>query len=170
MSDREQAEYATDPDEDLGTVLSAEDLNDEDWSEPEAEEMDNYAADSVEMAAGGHPDPVLDEATEAKPDLQNERREATASPLALGTLFFLATVVAAVGLGYGVMIALGGSPAQLLDFGGLLAFDRILNFDAHPANLFWLLAVAVTVLVGDNVTVGKTGRSVAVAGSVTLTA
>ena len=146
MSDREQAGYATDPEEDLGAEFSAEDLNEEDWSEPMSEELDNYAADSVETMAAEHRDPVLDEAMEAETDPQASRRDALSSPLALGTLFFLATVVAAVGLGYGVMIALGGSPAQLLDFGGLLAFDQILNFGAHPANLFWLLAAAVTVL------------------------
>ena len=146
MSDRDQTAYTADLGDDLDSDLSAEDLAEDEWTEAMDTEGDHYATGDLAGGDGGQPDQVYDDEAAAESAPYPERRESFAPPMALGMLFFLATIAAAVGMGYGVMMALGGHPSQLLDFKGLLNFERFFAFGENPANLFWLLAFAVTVL------------------------
>lgn len=146
MSDRDQTAYTADLGEELDNDLSAEDLSEDEWSDSMDGEVVHYADEDYAAVGGDSQVPTYENDLEATPPPSQERRETFAPPLALGMLFFLATIAAAVGIGYGVMLALGGHPSQLLDFDGLRNFDRLFAFGEHPVNLFWLLAIAVMVL------------------------
>ncbi len=114
-------------------------------AEPPADEWVDPLEESYEAAA--EPSGLTHRAgVPAKQPLPPPQRKRSASPAALGLLLFVATLVAGLGLSYGVLMVVGGSPQQLLNFDGLMRVDRILAFDLYPTNLFWMMAVGAALI------------------------
>jgi len=109
----------------------------DEWVDPMEESYESSAEPSGLSHRAGVP---------AKQPLPPPQRKRSASPAALGLLLFVATLVAGLGLSYGVLMVVGGSPQQLLNFDGLMQLDRILAFDLYPTNLFWMMAVGAALI------------------------
>lgn len=131
----EQLEAATEP-EPRDEELPAEDPVDE-----YAEEYADDYSDSDEDA--GHEEP-----TEAEPERPRARRTSRprVSGAGLGLLFAFSIIVAAVGIGGALVLALGVDPVSLWQPESFRQVDQILDLDQNPLNLVYIVTLATLLL------------------------
>jgi hypothetical protein len=131
----------------------------EEESFADLDDLSDYA-DSPEAGSGaGSEDSLATEPVPGAPVGADEEDQATPASqviaagggqaLSAGGLGFLVTVtslVAALGTAGALFFASSLDPAMLLDFSGLMAVDRILDFQAHPQNLVYIVVLGVLLL------------------------
>ncbi len=123
------ADYAEAPEEDGGSILA---------------EDSGLAADGQEDGAGADT-PAASDGKPARAGV-SARAEKVVSPGGLGFLVAACTLAGALGMAGALLAALGANPLALWDPSGFMAADRIFNFQDHPLNLFYLVAVGVVLL------------------------
>ena len=112
---------------------------DETGDDVPAEASDEYADEGAEEA--------LDvEAVDRPPRAAKKQRSKGVSGTGLGILFAFSIMVAAVGSGGALLVALGIDPASLWRPEGLSQLDQLLNLDRNPLNLVYIVVLATVLL------------------------
>ncbi len=124
------------------------------FADPDAEPAAGTETLDLVQELGEDPAPDLETAVQDESELEapppgrsgGRPRRARVSGGGLGVLFALAIVVAAIGLAGALVTALGIDPVSLWQPQSLLQFDRIVDFNAHPLHLLYIVALATVVL------------------------
>ncbi len=124
--------------EDFGDTFDGA-FADETGDDLPAEASDEYADEVAEAD-------LEVEAVAPPPRAAKPQRSKGVSGTGLGVLFAFSIMVAAVGSGGALLVALGIDPANLWRPEGLSQLDQLLNLDRNPLNLVYIVVLATVLL------------------------
>lgn len=127
--------------------LADEQLESSQAQEPAYEEP-SYEEPAPESVDDEFEEPVAEEEEEAAPERPQHKRprRPRVSGTGLGLLFAFSIIVAAVGIGGALVLALGVDPLSLWQPESFRQVDQFLNLDQNPVNLVYIVTLATLLL------------------------